>query len=159
MKGWGLAAVLLAASATAQEPAARTHRATGTFEVKMSPETAAGKGPDGTARHSIEKVFHGGIEGTSRATMLSFMSAGVPDSGVYVALEKVTGAVNGKKGSFLLHHTGVMDHGAPNLSVRVVPDSGTGELAKVAGTLTIDIAKDGTHSYTFEYTLPEAPAK
>ncbi len=161
MTRWGLAVLLGVASVAAQQPAVKgagmTQQAKGTFEVNMLPETADAKGPEGVARHSIEKVFHGGIDGTSRVTMLSAMSASVKGSGVYVAIERVTGAVDGRKGSFVLHHTGLMDHGAPSLTVGVVPDSGTEALTGIAGTLKIDIAKDGTHSYTFDYTLPATP--
>jgi hypothetical protein len=78
------------------------------------------------------------------------------DSGVYVAVERVEGTLQGRKGTFLLHHTGVMTRGTPNLSITVVPDSGTGELVGITGKMDIQIAEGGKHSYDFEYTLPDA---
>jgi hypothetical protein len=74
---------------------------------------------------------------------------------VYVALERVTGALKGKSGSFVLHHTGIMNRGVPQLSVEVVPDSGTGQLMGLTGKMTINIAAGGKHSYDFEYSLPQ----
>jgi hypothetical protein len=81
----------------------------------------------------------------------------VKGSAGYVAIERVTGTLQGRKGSFVLQHSGTMAHGAQQLDIHVVPDSGTGQLAGLAGKLTITIAPDGKHSYTFDYTLPEAP--
>ena len=101
-------------------------------------------------RMSIDKQFHGDLEGTSMGRMLT---SGTPTTGsaVYVAVERVTGKLHGKSGSFALHHTGTMTRGVPKLTISVVPDSGTGELAGVAGVMSVDIA-DGQHTYTFEYT-------
>ena len=79
----------------------------------------------------------------------------VKDSAGYVAMERVTGTLHGRSGTFVLQHSGTMTRGAPQLSVTVVPDSGTGQLAGLAGEMTIKIA-DGKHFYKFDYTLPEA---
>jgi hypothetical protein len=125
-----------------------TMRASGTFDVKITPLTSE---DPLLQRMNIDKQFHGDIEGTSKGQM---MAAGtdVKDSGVYVALEKVTATVNGKSGSFLLQHSGVMTKGVPHLSVTVVPDSGTGQLTGLAGQLAIKI-EGGKHFYDFDYTL------
>ena len=99
---------------------------------------------------SIDKQFHGDLEGTSKGQMLTAGSS-VKESGVYVAVERITGTLRGKSGSFVVHHRGIMTRGAPQLTITVVPDSGTGQLAGLAGTMTITIA-DGKHVYEFEYT-------
>jgi hypothetical protein len=126
-----------------------TH-ATGTFEVKLAPlaTDAAGLG-----RMSIDKQFHGDLEASSKGEMLSAMSE-VKGSAGYVAIERVTGTLGGRKGSFVLQHSGTMNRGAASLSVTVVPDSGTGELAGLSGKMAI-LIEGGKHSYEFEYTLPE----
>ena len=131
-----------------------TTHATGTFEVNLAPladdhATAAGLG-----RMSIDKQFHGDLEASSQGQMMSAMT-GVKGSAGYVALERVTGTLAGRKGSFVLQHSGTMDRGTPTLSVSIVPDSGTDELTGLTGTLTIIIA-DGKHSYDFEYSIPES---
>jgi hypothetical protein len=132
-----------------------TSHARGTFEVKMTPQ-AAEDGDAGLGRMSSDKQFHGDLEGTSKGQMLS-AAGSVKGSAGYVAMERVTGTLNGRTGSFVLQHSGTMTRGTPQLSVTVVPDSGTGQLEGLAGTLTIKIA-DGKHSYDFEYTLlPETP--
>jgi hypothetical protein len=137
----------------AQTPASSkgtSMHATGPFEVKIVPQDD--KLNDGVSRMLLNKEFHGDLEGTSKGQMLAAGSA--KSSGVYVAIETVTGTLQGKAGSFALYHTGVMTKGAPNLSVNVVPDSGTGQLQGIAGKMTINIAADGKHSYDLEYTLP-----
>lgn len=134
-----------------------TSRAVGTFEVQMTPQESANavESSDGLtfARFSLVKQFHGGLDGTSRAEMLS-AGTSVPGSAGYVALERFRGALDGHTGSFVLQHAGTMDRGAPRLSIQVVPDSGTGALTGLSGTLTIEIA-GGKHSYEFEYTLAQ----
>jgi hypothetical protein len=127
-------------------------RATGTFEVKLNPQPAYNTA-DGAllGRMSIDKQFHGDLDGTSKGEMLTAMSS-VKNSAGYVAVERVTGTLNGKSGSFALQHSGTMNRGAPGLTINVVPDSGTGQLEGLTGTMSIDIA-DGKHSYLFEYTL------
>ena len=105
-------------------------------------------------RMSIEKQFHGGLDGTSRGEMLMAMTR-VTGSAGYVAMERVTGTLDGQRGGFTLQHTATMNRGTPSLSVTVVPDSGSDQLVGLTGTMTIQIA-DGKHSYEFEYTLPIA---
>jgi hypothetical protein len=123
-------------------------RATGTFEVQLAPqETAATLG-----RMSLDKQFHGDLEGTSKGEMLA-VQGGVQGSAGYVALEQVTGTLHGRAGTFYLQHTGTMDRGAPSLSITVVPDTGTGELAGLTGRMNI-VIEAGKHSYELDYTLP-----
>ena len=131
-------------------------RASGTFEVKMAPlapyNDAEGAG---LGRMSLDKVFHGDLAGTGKGEMLAAMTP-VEGSAGYVAVERVTGTLGGRAGTFVLQHSGTMNRGAPSLAISVVPDSGTGELEGIAGTMTIDVS-GGKHSYVFEYTLPGAP--
>ena len=131
-----------------------TTRATGTFDVKLAPQ-AADDYADSSAlgRMTIDKQFHGDLEATSKGQMLTGMSALVKGSGAYVAIERVTGKLAGRSGTFILYHVGTMDHGAPSLSVTVVPDSGTGELTGLTGKMEIIVAS-GKHSYNFDYSLP-----
>jgi hypothetical protein len=132
-----------------------TNHASGTFDVKLTPQ-AVEDGDAGLGRMSIDKQFHGDLEGTSRGFMLSSATTVVKGSGGYVAMERVTGKLKGRAGSFVLQHSGTMTRGTPQLSVTVVPDSATGQLEGLAGTMTIKIDA-GKHSYDFEYTLPETP--
>ncbi|MBV6522553.1 MAG: hypothetical protein MNPFHGCM_02701 [Gemmatimonadaceae bacterium] len=129
--------------------------ATGTFEVKLVPEAnlAAGEGP-ALGRMSLTKVWHGDLEATSSGTMLT-ASSNERNSAAYVAAERVTGALNGRRGTFALAHMGIMNRGVPSLTITVVPDSGTGELSGLSGTLRIEI-ENGRHSYEFEFALPPA---
>lgn len=126
------------------------NEATGTFEVKLAP-TGSGDGPIGTM--SIDKTFHGDLHGTSLGQMLSFRS-GVEGSAGYVAMERVTANLDGRKGSFTLQHSGLMDKGAQSLTVIVVPDSGTDGLEGLTGTMNI-IVTPGRHDYSFCYSLPD----
>jgi len=131
-----------------------TTRANGTFEVKLIPQASDDKSEDATlGRMSIDKQFHGDLEATSKGQMLSVVTA-VKGSAGYVAIERVSGTLHGRSGSFVLQHSGTMTRGAPQQSVTVVPDSGTGQLVGLAGKMTIIIA-GGKHSYEFEYTLAE----
>lgn len=128
--------------------------ARGTFEVKLAPQED--KSQDATlGRMTIDKQIHGDLEGTSKGQMLTAGSA-VKGSGGYVAMERVTGTLSGRSGSFTLQHSATMDRGVPHLSITVVPDSGTDQLVGLTGKFNITIA-DGKHSYDFEYTLPQAP--
>jgi len=132
-----------------------TH-AVGPFQVKLDPQAPDPKaGGEALSRMLIDKQFHGDLEATSKGTMLS---AGSPAKGSagYVAIELVTGTLSGHSGTFVLQHTGTMTRGVPQLSITVVPDSGTGQLVGLTGKMNIIIA-DGKHSYDFEYTLPAAP--
>jgi len=103
---------------------------------------------------TIEKQLHGDLEGTGKGQMLT--AGNSTGSGAYVAIERITGTLEGRSGSFILQHRGIMTRGTPELTITVVPDSGTGQLAGIAGAFTIIIA-NGKHSYDFEYTLPEKP--
>lgn len=147
------------AKSKAQEPKETTviaHHAAGTFDVKATPVTPAGGAADNSISElSLDKQFHGALEATSKGAMLA---SGNPAKGAggYVAMEKVTGTLDGRKGSFVLQHSGTMKGGAAELTVTVVPDSGTDELTGIDGKMTIQISA-GKHSYDFEYTLPSAP--
>jgi hypothetical protein len=132
-----------------------TSHASGTFEVKVTPQAPDAGADTGLGRMSLDKQFHGDLEATSKGQMLAAMSS-VAGSGGYVAIERVTGTLKGRSGSFVLQHSGTMTRGVPQMTVGVVPDSGTGQWEGLAGAMTIKIA-DGKHSYEFEYTLPEAP--
>ena len=124
--------------------------AIGTFDVQLAP-IGAGDGPIGTM--SIDKTFHGDLQGASTGQMLAFRS-GVEGSAGYVAMERVTASLGGRQGSFTLQHSGPMDRGAPSLIVGVVPDSATEGLAGLAGTMNI-VVTPGRHDYQFRYTLPD----
>jgi len=131
-----------------------TH-ASGTFEVKLNPQPPDDKAEGSTlGRMSIDKQFHGDLEATSKGEMLTAMTD-VKGSAGYVAIERVTGTLHGRSGSFVLQHSGSLTRSAPQQSITVVPDSGTGQLVGLAGKMTVTIA-DGKHSYDFEYTLPQA---
>ena len=151
----GLAALLASLAATPHR-ATMTTRATGTFDVKMSPMAAYDTAKDATIAHmSVDKTFHGDLEATSKGEMLAAGSGAKNSSGAYVAIERVTGTLNGRRGSFALHHTGVMNKGTPQLRVEVVPDSGTDELLGLVGTMNI-IIEGKVHRYEFDYSLPGA---
>ena len=133
-----------------------TARATGTFDVKLAPQAPDDKSADvAIGRMSIDKQFHGDLEGTSKGQMLAAMTD-VEGSAGYVAIERVTGTLQGKSGTFVLQHSGTMTRGEPQLSVTVVPDSGTGGLVSLTGKMAIIVA-DGKHSYELEYTLAPTP--
>src|SRR5262245_1806046 len=127
--------------------------ARGTFEVKVTPKPrdASTDGPFDLL--FLDKQFHGELEGTSKGQMLAASTA-VEGSGAYVALELVTGKLNGRRGSFILQHKGTMSKGVYKIEVTVVPDSGTDELSGITGTMTI-IIEGSKHSYNFDYTLGE----
>jgi hypothetical protein len=105
------------------------------------------------ARMTVDKQYHGDLEGTGKGQMLT-AGTDVKGSGAYVAIEKVSGILKGRAGTFVLQHSGTMTNNAPQLAITVVPDSGTGQLKGLAGKMTITIAAGGKHSYDFEYTLP-----
>lgn len=130
-----------------------TQRASGTFEVTITPVEPAGRAADASInRMFIDKVFEGELEARSIVLMLA-VSTETEGSAAYVAMERVTGALHGRPGSFALQHSGTMTRGAPELLVNVVPDSGTEELAGLTGRMAIDIV-DGQHFYEFSYSLP-----
>jgi hypothetical protein len=130
-----------------------TRVARGEFVVKLAPLAVEGQ-PEGSriGRMSIDKSITGDLVATTTGQMLSAMTE-VKGSAGYVAIERVDGVLDGRKGTFVLQHTGTMNRGAPSLSVTVVPDSGTGDLAGLVGEFRIIIA-EGRHSYEFSYTLP-----
>ena len=133
-----------------------TTHATGTFEVKLAPLASDGDAQDTTlGRMSIDKQFRGDLEGTSKGQMLT-AGTSVKGSAGYVAIEKVSGTLHGRSGSFVLQHSGTMTGGAPQLKITVVPDSGTDRLVGLSGRFNIEI-DDGTHAYDFEYVLEKTP--
>ena len=133
-------------------------RASGTFEVKMTPQPSthvddANAATAVPARLLIDKQFDGELQATSRGEMLAARTE-IPGSAGYVALERVSGTLHERSGTFVLQHSGTMTRGIPQLIITVVPDSGTGDLVGLAGQMTIHIA-EGKHSYELEYTLSE----
>jgi hypothetical protein len=129
-----------------------SQRATGTFDVNLQwqPPHDASDGIN-LARATLDKRFHGDLEGTARGEMLSAVTA-TPGSAGYVAIERVTGTLHGRGGSFVLQHSGTVTRGDASLVVTVVPDSGTGALAGLTGQMKIDIV-DGKHLFTFDYRI------
>jgi hypothetical protein len=122
--------------------------ATGTFEVTVEPIDS---GDEAIGRMRLTKTFAGDLVGTASGQMLS-TGTSRPDSAGYVAIDRVTGTVHGRSGTFVLQHNGLMARGDGTLTVTVVPDSGTGELTGLAGNLAIDVV-EGEHRYKLEYTL------
>jgi hypothetical protein len=131
-----------------------TTHASGTFDVQLTPETND-SAPAGTAlgRLHIDKQFFGDLDASSKGAMLSARTP-IADSAGYVAIERVTGTLGGRRGSFVLQHNGTMKRGVQHLTIQVVPDSGTEELAGLVGEMTINIV-DGNHFYTFDYSFVE----
>ena len=148
-----IAAVMLfsfsAAAQTNNKKENFTMTARGTFDVKVIPQGPDDKSAGPFGRMLLDKKFQGDLVGSSQGQMLAAMTA-VKGSGGYVALELVEGVLNGKKGTFILQHSGTMQNDAFDLQIQVVPDSGTGELEGIKGTLKIIIEK---HSYEFTYEL------
>ena len=134
-------------------------RATGSFEVSLQPLPNTEVTTDSQfGRLLLDKTFSGDLTATARGQMLSAMTT-VKGSAGYVAIDHVTGELDGRRGSFVLQHSGSMNRGAQSLSIMVVPDSGTGELTGLSGTLSINII-DGKHFYDFIYSfLPEGLAQ
>jgi Protein of unknown function (DUF3224) len=128
-----------------------TMSAAGEFEVKLIPQDD--KLNNGISRILLDKHYHGELEGDSSGQMLAAGSA--KTTGVYVAIETFTGSIRGRTGGFSLYHTGVTTKGGPELAIKVVPGSGTGQLTDITGSMNIKIAADGKHSYDFEYMLPD----
>src|SRR5580693_6154723 len=155
---WIFALVLLlttcvAIPSVAQKEKTVADHAAGAFDVKVDAQGDADKGEGATlGRFSLDKQYHGDLEATAKGTMLT-AGTDVKGSAGYVAIERVTGTLKGRSGSFALQHSGTMAHGDLQLSITVVPDSGTGQLMGIAGKLTVIIA-GGKHSYEFEYSLP-----
>ena len=147
--------VAIAGAASAQNKTPMTQHAKGPFDVKVVPQKPDSEVAQAAnfSRMTIDKVFHGDLDGTSKGEMLATQGEATK-SGGYVALERVMGTLNGRKGSFILQHSATMTRGVPNLSITVVPDSGTGELEGLTGKLNIIFGEGGKHFYDFEYTLP-----
>ena len=133
-----------------------TH-ASGTFEVHLAPQPNSADEAPSLSRLLLDKQFHGDLAATSQGQMLAAHTA-VADSAGYVALERVTGSLHGRQGTFVLQHSGLMNRGAGQLTITVVPDSGTEALKGLAGSMTIAIDEAGEHTYAFAYTLGDAPA-
>jgi hypothetical protein len=134
--------------------AADASKAKGAFDVKIGMLEVGDVAKHETlGRMSIDKVYHGELDGTGKGEMLTAGKEG-SDSGAYVAVERVSGTLAGKKGSFLLAHRATMTKGKPDLSIIVVPESGTDALAGISGHMDIKIEAGGKHFYELEYTLP-----
>lgn len=144
----------LAAAAAVAQGVRMNAVAKGEFAVKLQPLTFEGADPDaGLGRMSIDKTISGDLTATTKGQMLSAMSS-VKGSAGYVALERVTGTLAGRTGSFVLQHNAFMNRGVPSLSIVVVPDSGTAGLAGIQGDFKIEIT-GGKHWYEFVYSLPQ----
>ena len=131
-------------------------RATGFFDVSLKPLTMdPDPGSPLLGRMSIDKQFHGDVEATSKGQMLTGGTI-IKNSAGYVAIERVTGSVKGRKGSFILQHNGTMNRGEPSSVITVVPDSGTEQLEGLKGSMKIDIDA-GKHSYELDYVLANYP--
>ncbi len=136
---------------TGKQGKVMTNRASGTFEVKLTPQDEGAQAAVG--RMTLDKQFQGDLTGTSKGQMLMASSSSVQTSAGYVAIEKVTGTLNGRTGSFYLQHSGTMTRGTGELTITVIPDTGTDQLVGLRGKMQI-IIEGGKHSYVFEYTLP-----
>jgi len=132
-----------------------TTRISGPFEVKLTPQAATASEEATVGRLLIDKQFHGDLEATSQGQMLAAGTSTEGSAG-YVAIERVSGTLNGRGGTFVLQHSGLMNRGAPQLTITVVPDSGTEQLVGLTGTMAINII-DGKHFYNFDYTLAGTP--
>ena len=130
--------------------------ATGKFDVKITPQASdlAPEGPN-LGRMSIDKQYHGDLDAAAKGEMITAAGIAVKESAAYSAMERVSGSLHGKKGTFALQHTGVMTRGTPSLNVTVVPDSGTGELAGLTGRMEI-IIEGKEHSYVLDYEIKKS---
>lgn len=145
----------LASTIAVAQEVRMTKVAKGEFTVSLQPlELEGAEAGDTRGRMSIDKRFTGDLVATTRGQMLT-ATTDVQGSAVYVAIERVTGTLDGREGSFVLHHRGVMERGQSALSGSVVPDSGTGGLSGIAGDFRI-VIEGGKHGYELEYSLPEA---
>jgi hypothetical protein len=145
---WLAFVLVTTVAAMAQEPPSMHAR--GTFDVKLTPQST----DPVMGRMTIAKQLHGDLEGTSAGEMLTAMTS-VKDSAGYVAVEKVTGTLGGRRGSFILQHHATMARGAQHLAIEVVPDSGTEQLTGISGTMSISIDAAGKHFYDFDYRLAQ----
>ena len=132
-----------------------TAQAKGTFDIKGTPRSGNDVAESLNARRMMfHKTFHGDLQGTSVVEMLGIMNEELA-SGAYVALERFTGAVGGRRGSFYLQHSSTMTRGAPSQRIMVVPDSGAEGLAGITGSMTIEIV-DKKHFYVFSYSFSQS---
>jgi len=147
-----ITSIVLAGLVTAQAEQ-KMMKASGTFDVKLDPvgNGSTAEGPN-LGRMSMDKTFKGDFEGVGKGEMITAAGITVKESAAYSAVERLTGTLHGKKGSFALQHTGIMDRGKPSLNITVVPDSGTGELGGLIGKLDI-IIEGKEHRYVFEYSM------
>jgi len=143
-------------SAPASAPTSMTNTITisGTFDVKMTPQSSAVEAAQ-IGRFSLDKAYHGDLEATAAGEMIAVMT-GEKGSAGYVAIERVTGTLAGRKGTFALQHSATMDRGTANLTIVVIPDSGTDGLTGISGTMGIRVEAGGKHFYDFTYALPPA---
>ena len=129
--------------------------ATGRFDVTLAPQPLADPAAPATlGRRTIDKQFQGDLEAQSRGEMLSAGGSEAGSAG-YVAIEQVTGTLQGRHGSFVLQHSGMLNRGTPELAISVVPDTGTDELRGLSGRMEIEIGPGGEHTYRFDYTLAD----
>ena len=132
----------------------QSQRATGSFDVKVvpqKPDTQVARAAN-LCRLTIDKRFHGDLEGISKGEMLALQTESKGSAG-YVALERVTGKLKGRSGSFVLQHSATMNRGDCGREISVVPDSASGELRGLSGKMIITVAADGTHNYEFDFKL------
>jgi hypothetical protein len=136
-----------------------SERATGSFDVKVTPQkpdTQVARAAN-LSRLTIDKRFHGDLDGISKGEMLALQTE-VKGSAGYVALERVSGKLKGRSGSFVLQHSATLSRGEPESQISVVPDSGTGELRGLAGRMNISVLPDGVHNYEFDFRIDPRPA-
>ena len=131
-------------------------RATGTFDVKITPQASdlAPEGPN-LGRMSLDKQFQGDLAANAKGEMITAAGIAVKESAAYSAVERITGTLHGKQGSFALQHTGIMNRGTPTLNVTVVPDSGTGALTGLTGRMDI-IIEGKLHKYVLDYEIQKS---
>lgn len=145
------APVMAQMPSTSKKEDSVANHATGPFDVLVTRQDD--KSDDSNlGRFTLDKQYRGDLQGTGKGQMLTAGTA-VKGSGAYVAIEKFTGTLNGHAGSFVLQHSGTMTQNTPQLTITIVPDSGTDELKGIKGKMTINVAPDGKHSYDLEYTL------
>jgi hypothetical protein len=131
-----------------------THHVSGPFEVKVTHQDDS-SGEPLLNRMTLDKQYHGDLDATGMGQMLT-AGTEIKGSGAYVAIEKVSGTLEGKKGTFILQHAGTMTREVPQLAIVVVPDSGTGELRGISGEMKIKFAEGGKHFYELDYTLEKS---
>jgi hypothetical protein len=147
------AAGLFACAQLLVPASAAAERVSGAFDVSMTPAGAAEReGRTETGRMLLDKQYFGDLAASGKGQMLTAVTD-TKGSAAYVAIERVSGTLKGRKGSFVIHHTGTMSGGAQQLSIRIVPDSGTGQLEGIAGTMAIRM-EGRKHFYDVDYTLP-----